>query len=621
MRAPPEDFPAAPAATTRHHRVSFPALDRHIDCAENETLFAAARRHGLRIVGACGGRGTCGSCIVRVQEGRVHREGRESGHSSHKKWLRACCVQPRSDLMVEVAPRSLAPVVRADVRTGGEGQALACEPLVAAQDLQLPAASLLDLLSDVDRVRRSLAQNGQPTVAAVDWAAAAELPGLLRANDWRVSLRTAIHGGAPRIIGFARPESPLLGLAVDLGTTNAAAFLIDLKTGQRLASLGLENPQVAWGADLISRINHAIQEPQAAQMLRQAAVNAINALAHDLARAVDAQVGDIADVVVCGNTAMQHLLVGWPVSQLGRAPFVSAMNEALDVPARSLGLQLAAGANLHLAASVGGFVGGDHVTAMLATEPLWMQPGVSLVMDIGTNTEISLVQHDGHELRIWSSSCPSGPALEGGHIASGMRAAEGAIERVSITNDQLALRVIGGGQPIGLCGSGVLDALAAFVQAGWVDARGRIMGRVPEVGTVDGIKAVTLAQETADVPAVRFTQHDVRAVQLAKSAIRTGLKMLAAEAGLDESRIDRFIIAGAFGAYISVDSCVSIGLLPPLPRERFTQVGNAAGLGVQQMLASRSRRERAARLATECRYVELSSRSDFQTTFLQHIGF
>lgn len=605
----------------RVHALRFPALDRDIDCAENETLFAAARRHGLRIVGACGGRGTCGSCMVRVQEGRVHREGKESEHSSHKKWLRACCVQPRSDLVVDVAPRSLAPVVRADVRTGGEDQGLACEPLVAAQDLQLPPASLQDLLGDVDRVRRAMAQQGQPRAVAVDWAAAAELPGLLRAHDWRVSLRSAIHGGVPRIIGFARPEAPLLGLAVDLGTTNAAAFLLDLKTGQRLASLGLENPQVAWGADLISRINHAIKEPAAAEALRQAAVNAINALAHDLARAVGAQAGDIADAVVCGNTAMQHLLAGWPVAQLGRAPFVSAMNEALDVPARELGLKLAAGANLHLAASVGGFVGGDHVAAMLATEPLWARDGISLVMDIGTNTEISLVQHDGREARIWSSSCPSGPALEGGHIASGMRAAEGAIERVAITDDRLTLQVIGAVLPIGLCGSGVLDALAAFVRAGWVDARGRIVGRVPEVGSVDGVKAITLAEESADVPAVRFTQHDVRAVQLAKSAIRTGVKLLAAEAGLDETRIDRFVIAGAFGAYISVESCVAIGLLPDLPRERYTQVGNAAGLGVQQMLASRTRRERAARLATECRYVELSSRGDFQKTFLQQIGF
>lgn len=586
------------------HGVQIPALDRTLRCAETESLYTAARRAGVRIVGACGGRGTCGSCIVRIAEGRIHRQG----EGSNKPWVRACRVQPRSDLQIEIAPRSLAPVVRADVRTGGEDHRLPWAPAVRAIELQCQPASLQDPASDTERVRRALAP-GVP--AALDWAAAAELPTLLRTHGWRVQAR--LRGD--HVIGFARPGAPLLGLAVDLGTTNAAAFLVDLATGERLASLGLENPQGAWGADLISRLNHAIKDPAAAPSLHRAAVDAINALAHDLARAVDATVQDIVDLVVCGNTAMQHLLAGWPVAQLGKAPFVAATNEPQDVPARSLGVQVAAGANLHLAANIGGFVGGDHVTALLATEPHWQRPGTTLVMDIGTNTEISLV----HEGRLWSSSCPSGPALEGGHIGSGMRAAEGAIERVHIEDGKLRLQVIGNVAPVGLCGSGVLDALCAFVRAGWVDPRGRIV--TPRATVHDGIRAITLADETADAPAVRFSQHDVRAVQLAKSAIRTGVQLLAAEAGLTEHDIDRFVIAGAFGAYLDVDSALGLGLFPPLARERFAQVGNAAGLGVQQMLTSTERRARARVLVTECRYVELASRSDFQTTFLRHIGF
>ena len=497
------------------HRISIPALDRSITCGEDETLFAAARRSGLRIVGACGGRGTCGSCVVRVSEGHVHR----TRAPADKQWLRACCAQPRSDLVLEVAPRSLAPIVRADVARADEAP-LPFDPSLTQAEVQVAPASLADLASDADRLRRALAPL-RP--ASIELSAAAALPTLLRQHDWRVSVRMT-REAAPRIVGFASPGAPLLGLAVDLGTTNVAAFLIDLSNCQRLASLGLENPQAAWGADLISRINHAIQDPSAAMSQRTAAVEVINALAHDLAREVGASPLDIADVVICGNTAMQHLLAGWPVAQLGRAPFVAAMNEAADVPARDLGLRVAAGANLHLAPSIGGFVGGDHVTALLATEPLWSQPGATLVMDIGTNTEISLV----HEGQIWSASCPSGPALEGGHIACGMRAAEGAIERVAIdASGALQLQVIGGGEPVGLCGSGVLDALAAFLRAGWVDARGRIAGQGPAIGTCDGIRAVTLAEETADTPAIRFTQHDVRAVQLAKAAIRTGTQLLA----------------------------------------------------------------------------------------------
>ena len=185
----------------------------------------------------------------------------------------------------------------------------------------------------------------------------------------------------------------------------------------------------------------------------------------------------------------------------------------------------------------------------------------------------------------------------------------------------LQLKVIGHGRPVGLCGSGVLDALAAFVGAGWVDARGRIAPGGPRAGVVDGVRTITLADESADMPAIRFSQHDVRAVQLAKSAIRTGVALLAAEAGMHEDAIDRVVIAGAFGAYIDVASAVVIGLLPPLPRERFTQVGNAAGLGIQQMLASTERRRRAAGLAVECRCIELSLHRDFQRTFLNHIGF
>ena len=610
----------APHPPRRTYRVAIPALGRELICNDDESLLAAARRHGVRIVGACGGRGSCGSCVVRVNEGRVQRDG----EAPHKTWLRACRLQPRSDLSIEIAPRSLAPVVRVDVRNAGEDAPLALQSAVCEAIVKCAPATLSDLASDTTRVRRALAMQHPALHAphAIEAAAVAGVSGLLRANDWRIAVRIAADPAGPRLAGFAAPGAPLLGLAVDLGTTNAAAFLVDLNSGRRLASLGLENPQVAWGADLIGRINQSIRTPGAADALRRAAAEAIDALAHDLAGAVGATAADIVDAAVCGNTAMQHLLAGWPVAQLGRAPFVSACDEPLDLPAAALGLHLAPGARVHLAPVIGGFVGGDHVAAMLATEPLWSRLGVTLVMDIGTNTEISLVEQNGGSRRIVSASCPSGPALEGGHVACGMRAAEGAIEGVTIdASGALQLQVIGRGPPVGLCGSGVLDALAAFVRAGWVDARGRIAHGVPGACVVDAVRAITLADETAEIPAVRFTQRDVRAVQLAKSAIRTGVALLAAEIGASEADIDRFVIAGAFGAYIDVASAIAIGLLPPLPRERFTQVGNAAGLGIQQMLASTERRTRAARLAVECRYTELSSRGDFQKTFLSHIGF
>jgi uncharacterized 2Fe-2S/4Fe-4S cluster protein (DUF4445 family) len=593
------------------HQLRFAQLDRVITAQVGDTLFQSARRNGVRIVGACGGRGTCGTCAVHVVDGQVERSphaapGREpdEARAGRKTWQRACQLRALSDCTLEVAPRSLAAVVRADVGGSGHAQPLTMDPLVRSLDLTVAPASLADPVSDVERLRRALPDLD----LRLDLDALRQLPGVLRAGSW--SLRARLRGD--ELIGVAAPGSASLGLAVDLGTTNVAAFLIDLQSGRRLASLAIENPQVAWGADVISRVNHAVTHAGGGDELHEAAITAFNALAQDLCQAVAATPADIVDVVVCGNTAMQHLLLGLPVSQLGRAPFVAAVNQGMDVKARELGLAVCPGAYVHVAPSIGGFVGGDHVTALLATRELWAGGKISLVMDIGTNTEISLI----HKGQILSASCPSGPALEGGHISCGMRAAEGAIERVGLAADaSLTLKVIGNKTPVGLCGSGVLDAMAMLHRAGMVDDRGRLNAGHPSVSEHEGRRVARLAD------GVTFSQDDVRAVQLAKAAIRTGVELLLRDAGVQAGDIGPFIIAGAFGAYIDVRSGIDTGLFPALPPERFVQVGNAAGLGAQQMLASGRSRQQAGELAARCRYVELSTQTGFQKAFMQHIGF
>jgi uncharacterized 2Fe-2S/4Fe-4S cluster protein (DUF4445 family) len=598
------------AAVPPGHSVRFAHLDRVVTAQAGDTLFQSARRNGVRIVGACGGRGTCGTCSVHVVDGQVEHSPHTAPSSEARqtragrgKWQRACQLRALSDCTVEVAPRSLAAVVRADVAGGATGEPLPLDPLVRSVDLRLAPASLADPGSDVARLRRALPGfDLRPDLAALR-----QLPGVLRAGSWSLCARLR----QSELIGVAAVGSPSLGLAVDLGTTNVAAFLIDLQTGQRLASLAIENPQVAWGADVITRVNHAVT-PGGGDELRGAAITALNALAHDLCQAVAAAPADIVDVAVCGNTAMQHLLLGLPVFQLGRAPFVAAVSQGMDVKARELGLAVCPGAYVHIAPNVGGFVGGDHITALLATQDLWTGDKTSLVMDIGTNTEISLI----HKGQILSASCPSGPALEGGHISCGMRAAEGAIEGVGLAADgSLAIKVIGKKTPVGLCGSGVLDVMATMYRAGMVDSRGRLSARHPLVTERDGKRIARLAE------GVSFSQDDVRAVQLAKAAIRAGVELLLRLAGLQAGEIEQFIIAGAFGAYIDIRSGIDTGLFPALPTQRFVQVGNAAGLGVQLMLASGRARQEAGELAARCRYVELSTQAGFQKTFLQHIGF
>jgi uncharacterized 2Fe-2S/4Fe-4S cluster protein (DUF4445 family) len=494
-------------------------------------------------------------------------------------------------------------VVRAEFDSGETVEILPLDPAVLSRDVSVPQATLTDNLSDLDRVLRALAS----PPPAVDLLAARQLPDALRTGDW--SLCAHIRGR--ELIGFSPPGRRSLGLAVDLGTTNVAGFLVDLQSGARLASLGIENPQVAWGADVVSRMNYAIQGPANTTELHQAASTAINALAHDLCFSIGAATADIVDAAICGNTAMHHLLLGLPVRQLGRAPFVAAVRDSMDVKARELDLEFCPGTYVHLAPNIGGFVGSDHVTALLATEEQWRSGATTLVMDIGTNTEISLI----HRGDILSASCPSGPALEGGHISCGMRAAEGAIERVAVENGRIRIHAIGNRKPVGLCGSGVIDAMAALRELGILDDGGRIIGRHPDIADVDGKRVAVLA------PGVTFNQQDVRAVQLAKAAIRTGIELLLRDRGLHEHDIALVIIAGAFGSYIDVGGAIAIGLLPALPRDRFMQLGNAAGLGVRQILASRQARARARELAQRCRYVELSTRGDFQKTFLHNIGF
>jgi uncharacterized 2Fe-2S/4Fe-4S cluster protein (DUF4445 family) len=512
-------------------------------------------------------------------------------------------VIPRADCTIEVEQRSLAPIVRADVDLGGNVEILPLDPMVASIDIAVAEASLADPLSDDDRIIRAL----DVPVTSLDVAAARQLPASLRDGDW--SLRAYLRNG--ELIGFAPTGGHALGLAIDLGTTNVAGFLVDLQNGMPRASLGIENPQVAWGADVISRINYAIRDATAAGQLRTAAITAIGSLAHDLCHAIGATTKDIVDVTVCGNTAMHHLLLDLPVRQLARAPFVAAMREATDIKAREFGLAFCPGAYLHIAPNIGGFVGGDHVTALLATEARWGAANTCIVMDIGTNTEISLI----HRGEIATASCPSGPALEGGHISCGMRAAEGAIEHVFIKDDRIAVDVIGNKKPVGLCGSGVLDVVAALREARLVGDGGRLASNHPDIVEIEGRRAAVLA------PGIFFTQHDMRAVQLAKSAIRTGIELLLSDAHLGEGDIEQVIIAGAFGAYIDVKSAVSIGLLPDLPLNRFEQVGNAAGVGVRRMVASKHARVRARELAARARYVELSTRHEFQKNFMRNIGF
>jgi uncharacterized 2Fe-2S/4Fe-4S cluster protein (DUF4445 family) len=523
-------------------------------------------------------------------------------------WRLACQTYPRTNVKLNVPAESMTTPQRLQVE--GLEITVRPEPPVRAYRLQLAAPSLAAPQADADRLLQALNQQHKLRRGRLDIDALRILSDQLRSWNWEC--QPIVRND--EVIALAPWPSRQLGLAVDLGTTKIAGYLVDLSNGQTLAAKGVMNPQISYGEDIISRINEAVKSPDEGVQIQKLAVEAINELAIDLCAQVSAKPEEIVEAVVVGNTAMHHLFLGLPVRQLALSPFVPAVSQALDVKARHLGLRIAPGAYIHLLPNIAGFVGADHVAVLLATEAFTAK-GPVVALDIGTNTEVSLVNKG----QVTATSCASGPAFEGGHIKYGMRAVTGAIEYLRITGDSIQYQTIGEAPPVGICGSGILDALSQLYLAKVIDEGGRIARSHSRVRTDKGQREFVLVskEERGGQPAITITQHDVRELQLAKAAIRTGIQVLLEANGCAEDEIKQVIIAGAFGTYINVASAVTIGMLPSLPLNRFRQAGNAAGMGAKLALISLKSRAEAQTIASRVSYIELASAPNFESTFIQ----
>ncbi len=400
------------------------------------------------------------------------------------------------------------------------------------------------------------------------------------------------------------------GLAVDIGTTKLAAYLVDLGTGVTVARSGAMNPQIAYGEDVISRIAYTGREPGGARTLQKILIETLNGLLAGMCTEAHIPPASVLDAVLVGNTAMHHLFAGLPVEQLGHAPFSPASTEPLAIPAAELGLHLGPGANVYLPPVIAGYVGADHVSMLLATEA-WKSSDNVVALDIGTNTEISLVANG----NVTCCSCASGPAFEGAHIHEGMRAAPGAIERARWSEGKILWQTIDDQPPVGICGSGILDVVAALLDGGLVKPTGAL-----KTGSSSGYTLVP-AEQTGLGRALTVTRKDINEIQLAKSAIRAAVEILLQEAGLRSGDLDAFIVAGAFGTYLDLRSAIRTGMFPALPQGKFHQVGNAAGVGAKQMLVSTDKRLEAEQLAKQIGYAELTSRPAFTSLFMEHLSF
>ena len=433
-------------------------------------------------------------------------------------------------------------------------------------------------------------------------------------RDPRVGQERQHHGRiaaalkSDEVVGISSSGTHWLGLAVDLGTTKIAGYLIDMESGLTLASTGILNPQISCGDDIISRIDYANRSEENRSRLQLILIEALNNLITNLCAMIGAQTSAVVETVVVGNTVMHHLLMGLSVKQLGESPYVPVTTQALEIKASDLGLQIAPGAYIHTLPIIAGYVGADHTAMLLATR-LPDFNGAGLAIDIGTNTEICL-NYNG---KLTSVSCASGPAFEGAHIRFGMRAAPGAIEHVRITGDQVEFQTIGREHPSGICGSGLVDAIAQLRIRGILERSGKFAAH-PRVRRKEQQTEFLLA-DRGELEPITISQQDVREVQLAKAAIRAGIQVLVKSAGISESDLDQVILAGAFGNYIDVRSALDIGMLPALPVDRFKQVGNAAGTGARLALISIKERLLAQDIARKVGYLELAKVPGFSRTF------
>jgi uncharacterized 2Fe-2S/4Fe-4S cluster protein (DUF4445 family) len=585
--------------------IDFQPIGRRGIFTDNQSLLDCARELNVDLISICGGVGNCNRCKVRVINGRVTKptvdeESALSQSELDQGYRLACQVYPLSDISLHVPPESLTAPQRTQVE--GLEVDVAPEPSVRGLTGLLSAPRLDSPISDEFNLWASL----NLPVGTIDFSLQQTLSQKLRDLKWHVSV--ALRG--TEIIALDAPNTKWLGLAVDIGTTKIAGYLLDLESGKTLASKGMMNPQISYGEDVVARIAAANRNTESAVKLQNLLTGALSQLAAELCAEVNADPSQVVEAVVVGNTAIHHLFLRLSVSQLGLAPYVPAMQSAIAVKAREIGLKIAPGAFVHMLPNVAGYVGADHVAMLLAVR-IAQAEKTTLAIDIGTNTEICL----NHQGRLTSVSCASGPAFEGAHIKFGMRAAPGAIEHVRLSEGKLEIQTIGGEAPVGICGSGLLDAVAQLRLNNVLDRNGK-MGGHPLVQSPNGVAEFILAKRDGQDP-ITLSQKDIRELQLAKAAIRLGIQALAQAEGINESDIEQVIIAGAFGTFINVESAITIGMLPPLPLERFKQVGNAAGTGARLALISQSQQAEAEKIAQHDGYIELASVPNFNRKFAE----
>jgi len=621
----------------KNSQVIFQPSGMRGEIPEGKTVLEASRSLGVGIESVCGGKKSCGKCRIRIESGIFDRfgitslpdhlspfteeEGKLIGEKERAEGFRlACTAVIRGDVLIFVPEESR--TGKQVVRKEASDKTISLNPAVRLFSVTLPPPTLNDPLGDYERLVAALAERFGLQRPEIDYPALLDLPGALRQGNWTVT--AAIRMEREILAVFPGEVEEAYGLAIDVGSTTVAGYLCSLKTGKLIGTESLMNPQVTYGDDVIARITYVMDQPDGMKKMRGAIIDCLN----DLIRTVTGDAGlspaDILEITLVGNTAMHHLFLGIDPRALGVSPFTPAVHRSLDIKARDLGLAAHPAANVHILPIEAGFVGADNVGVLIAEEP-YRRDEMVLIIDVGTNGEMVM----GNRERLLSASCATGPALEGAHIRFGMRAAPGAIERIRIAPEALevSFKIIGEERwrpevritgAKGICGSGIIDGVAELYRAGIIDRSGRFRTDLatPRLRLNDGKPEFVIAwpEETSLEGAITISQKDVRSVQLAKGALYAGAKLMMKKLGIE--KLDRVIIAGAFGSYIDKTEAMILGMFPDCDLDCVSSVGNAAGDGARIALLNRDKRLEAEEMARRVEYLELTLAKEFQQEFM-----
>lgn len=607
-------------------------------------LLQAARSLGVDVDSVCGGRALCGRCQVLVMEGDFPKHGVTS-NAAHLSGLSeaeqsfarrrplpaghrlSCSSRIQGDLVIDVPPASQ--VHRQVVRKAADARPITLDPVVHLHYVEVRQPDMHDPRGDLQRLLEALHKEWDFGPLRCDLAVLQHLQSALRKGDWRVTV--AVHAGKQLIGVWPGFHDRVYGLAVDVGSTTIAAHLCNLESGELVASSGAMNPQIRFGEDLMSRVSYAMMNPGGAQQMTAAVRAALNTLAAEVANEARVSSTDILELTVVGNPIMHHLLLGIDPVELGGAPFALATDSALGLHARELGLTLHPGAHVYTLPCIAGHVGADAAGMILAERPD-LSSKLTLLVDVGTNAEIVL----GNDQRLLACSSPTGPAFEGAQISSGQRAAPGAIERVRIdpvtleprfkvigsdlwSDDPAFAEAVASTGVTGICGSGIIEVIAEMYLAGIISQDGVIDGalaaRSERIVPTGRTFAYTVHRGS---PLLQVTQNDVRAIQLAKAALRAGVQLLMDRLGC--AQVDRIRLAGAFGSHIDVKYAMILGMIPDCELSQVSSAGNAAGTGARIALLDKTSRKTIEDLVHRVEKIETAIEPRFQAHFVAAMG-